>query len=95
MKTGFINDIQRDTQCFKVIVPDFCNGKERLISYPMRGHSLYTAAQAVEVMESFRKRSPRRVTEGDKLEIWAESDNCRFTLAMWNENFAGIKERFA
>ena len=71
---------------YKVIVPH----KSKLISYPGRG-LFYSKLEAVAVMESFEKKCSDRVKRNNKLEIWAESERNRFTLADYREDFLGIR----
>jgi hypothetical protein len=73
---------------FKVNVPD---SKGNTIWYPGNGQSLYTKQEAVKVMESFGRKSIRRITPGDKLEVWASGPGCNFTLADYNEDFNGVR----
>lgn len=59
---------------FKVIVP--C--RKKLVSYPPKGHNLYTRQEAIDVLKRFYSRAPWK--EGDQRECWAESETERFTL---------------
>ena len=74
---------------FKVVVPD--NKSNKLISYPMRGHPLYTKVEAVELMEKFGRKCANRVEAEHKLEVWADGPGCRFTLQDYKDDFMGVR----
>lgn len=74
---------------FQVIVPH--DRRAGNVAYPRGGFQLYTAQEAVKVMDSFGRKSARRITEGDDLEVWADSEHCRFTLQMWRDDFNGVR----
>jgi hypothetical protein len=66
---------------FKVYVPFIRDGKIREVTYPPKGHTLYTREQAEKLLDTLYNAHPIGRGPGEKLEPWAESDTERFTRA--------------